>query len=138
METAPNRNSSRQPQEYYPGFMGRYAKSRVMDDQESYCKHLTDSFVFPSGAGCNHTSLSRSNGPEFVTVADAQIAVANADPFASFVPASNLTFQDTYHFDADGQQILGERFAAAYLPEPATMSLLAIGGLALIRRRRRA
>ena len=58
--------------------------------------------------------IRRSNGPAFVTVADAQIAVAAADPFASFVPASDLTFSDTYHFNATSLVTLGERFATAY------------------------
>ena len=58
--------------------------------------------------------IRRSNGPAFVTVADAQIAVAAADPFASFVPASDLTFSDTYHFNAASLVTLGERFATAY------------------------
>jgi hypothetical protein len=58
--------------------------------------------------------IRRSNGPAFVTVADAQIAVAAADPNAVFVPASDLSFLDTYHFDAPSQIVLGQRFAATF------------------------
>ena len=59
--------------------------------------------------------IRRSNGPAFVTVADAQIAVAAAAPNLAFVPASDLSFWDTYHFDAPSQVTLGQRFATAYL-----------------------
>jgi hypothetical protein len=58
--------------------------------------------------------IRRSNGAAFVTVADAQIAVAAADANAQFVPASDLTFGDAVHFDAPGTITLGERFATAY------------------------
>ncbi len=58
--------------------------------------------------------IRRSNGAAFDTVADAQIAVAAADANAKFVPASDLTFEDTYHFDTPGMMTLGERFATAY------------------------
>ena len=57
-------------------------------------------------------------------VADAQVAVAGADPFAEFIPANDLTFKDSLHFDMAGQVALGERFAAAsiidinYVSEP--------------------
>jgi len=67
--------------------------------------------------------IRRSNGPAFVTVADAQISVAAADPNAWFVPASDLSFRDTYHFDAPSMITLGERFASSFLdrdsPAPA-------------------
>ena len=58
--------------------------------------------------------IRRSNGAAFVTVADAQISVASADPKAVFIPASDLSFLDTYHFDAASQITLGQRFAAGY------------------------
>jgi hypothetical protein len=58
--------------------------------------------------------IRRSNGPAFVTVADAQMAVAADDPNARFVPASDLTFSDIYHFDAPGMITLGKRFAEGF------------------------
>lgn len=59
--------------------------------------------------------IRRSNGPAFVKVADAQIAVAAADSNAVFVPASDLSFLDIYHFDAPSQITLGKRFSSAYI-----------------------
>lgn len=44
-------------------------------------------------------------------VADAQIAVGAADPYAVFVPAADLTSGDGVHFDRAGMVTLGERFA---------------------------
>lgn len=87
--------------------------------QASYASNLT-AFIADIrsryGAGLPFLigEIRRSNGAAFVTVADAQLAVAAADPRSVFVPASDLSFLDTYHFDAASQIILGERFAAAY------------------------
>lgn len=95
--------------------------------QASYASNLT-AFIADIrsryGAGLPFLigEIRRSNGAAFVTVADAQVAVASADPNAVFVPASDLSFLDTYHFDAASQITLGERFAAAYA------GLLAGGG----------
>ena len=75
--------------------------------------------------------IRRSNGPAFVTVADAQIAVAAADPFTEFVPASDLNFLDLYHFDAASQLILGERFAAAFNPQPVDPDPTIITGVTI-------
>lgn len=57
----------------------------------------------------------RGSGPAFVTVAQAQEAVAAADPYATFIPTSDLTLFETYHFDAPSQLIIGQRFAQSYL-----------------------
>lgn len=57
----------------------------------------------------------RGSGPAFVTVAEAQEAVAAADPYSSFIPTSDLTLFETYHFDAPSQVIIGQRFAESYL-----------------------
>ncbi len=73
--------------------------------------------------------IRRSNGAAFVTVADAQIAVAAADENASFVPASDLTFSDIYHFDAPGTITLGERFATAYTDLTADLTAPMINNL---------
>jgi hypothetical protein len=54
------------------------------------------------------------NGIEFQVVADAQITVAGADPNTVFVPASDLTFSDRFHFNAPGQITLGTRFETGY------------------------
>lgn len=56
-----------------------------------------------------------------IIVADAQQAVAEADPFSFFVPADDLTFQDTLHFDAEGQIALGNRYAQAYIEAANTL-----------------
>lgn len=75
------------------------------------------------------------------TVADAQIAVAAADPYAAFVPASDLTFQDSLHFNTAGQVALGERFADAaldlvFVPEPTSMMIFIASAPLLMRRPR--
>lgn len=57
----------------------------------------------------------RGSGPAFVTVAQAQEAVAAADPYSSFIPTSDLTLFETYHFNAPSQVIIGQRFAESYL-----------------------
>lgn len=92
--------------------------------QASYASNLT-AFIADIrshyGAGLPFLigEIRRSNGAAFVTVADAQISVASADPRAVFVPASDLSFLDTYHFDAASQITLGERFAAGYAALPS-------------------
>jgi len=58
--------------------------------------------------------IRRKNTPTN-TVADAQMAVAAADPYATFVPAADLNFLDNWHFDAASMIILGERFAQSYI-----------------------
>lgn len=57
----------------------------------------------------------RGSGPAFVTVAEAQEAVAAADPYSSFIVTSDLTLFETYHFDAPSQVTIGQRFAQSYL-----------------------
>ena len=52
--------------------------------------------------------------PGSQVIVNAQKAVAAADPHAVFVPASDLTFSDNYHFDRNGMVTLGERFAHYY------------------------
>ena len=48
-------------------------------------------------------------------VADAQIAVAAADPNAQFAPGADLVFYDGIHFDGPSLVTLGERMASAFL-----------------------
>jgi hypothetical protein len=73
--------------------------------------------------------IRRSNGPAFVTVADAQVAVGAADPNAVFVPASDLSFWDTYHIDAPSQVTLGQRFATAYIALTTDGAPLSLTGI---------
>jgi hypothetical protein len=56
-------------------------------------------------------------------VADAQIAVGAADPYAVFVPAADLTSGDGVHFDRPGMVTLGERFANYYAANFETLIL---------------
>ncbi len=77
--------------------------------------------------------IRRSNGPAFVTVADAQLAVAAADPNAAFIPASDLGFLDTYHFNAPSQVTLGQRLAASYIADFRDRKTLSAGGYHVVR-----
>ena len=52
------------------------------------------------------------DGSEIIVAA--QQAVATVDPYAVFVPASDLSFQDQFHFSTAGMVTLGERFANYY------------------------
>jgi hypothetical protein len=75
-------------------------------------------------------------------VSAAQAAVAAADANAGFITTRDLSFQDKWHFDPNGQMELGRRFASAYqqiVPEPATLPLVAIGFVIMagLRRSRR-
>ncbi|MGB0768684.1 MAG: sialate O-acetylesterase [Phycisphaeraceae bacterium] len=81
------------------------------------------------------------DGTDFII--QQQQAVATSDDFATFVRGDDLTFADDFHFDAPGMITLGERFANQYaadygslIPEPSSLMLLGVGGLALVRRRR--
>jgi iduronate 2-sulfatase len=83
--------------------------------------------------------------PGMLSVREGQAWVNdNVDNTAMVVTdgAEFSTIFETYgHFDTTGQISLGTALGnemVALVPEPATMSLLAIGGIALIRRRKRA
>ena len=56
-------------------------------------------------------------------IADAQIAVGAADPYAVFVPAADLSSGDGVHFDRPGMVTLGERFAQYYTANFDTLIL---------------
>ena len=73
------------------------------------------------------------------SLADALIAQGDAGAIAGW------TLQNAYDISDDGRVIVGigvnpsgqtEAFRAVVIPEPATLSLLALGGLALIKTRR--
>lgn len=103
------------------GMLWHQGESDAIENQQAnYASNLTAFIVdIRSNYGASLPFLigeiRRSNGSKFVTVADAQIAVAAADTNAGFVPASDLTFRDTYHFDAPSMITLGERFAAGFI-----------------------
>lgn len=55
----------------------------------------------------------------------------------NFYPPSSDLSEDFWLADTDGDVLLANAVTWAAVPEPATLSLLALGGLAVIRRRRR-
>ena len=71
----------------------------------------------------------------------AQENVAAADPFAYLVDTDGMVFKsDNLHFDTAGQVSLGQAFGQAYIdsvPEPATLAILALGSMGMLRRRKR-
>jgi len=52
-------------------------------------------------------------------VRDAQMAVAETDPFAVWVDTDDLVTSDNVHFDADSQLRLGKRMAGAWMESQA-------------------
>lgn len=72
-------------------------------------------------------------------IADKNSGDAAAISNANWIDASGLAYEDAIgvHYDAASQTVLGERFANAVVPEPTSLTLLGLGGLCLIKRRRR-
>ncbi|MBX2851624.1 MAG: sialate O-acetylesterase [Phycisphaeraceae bacterium] len=87
-------------------------------------------------------SDNQDPGPDTALVMQAQIDVAAADSNTFLIDTDGPEFTvspapDGLHYDTNGQIALGEAFAASYLstvPEPSSLALLALGGLALLRR----
>jgi hypothetical protein len=79
------------------------------------------------------------NATGLANIRAAQANVATADPYAFLVDTDGMQMKsDNLHFDTTGQQQLGTAFGQAFVaevPEPASMALLAIGGLLVARRR---
>ena len=83
--------------------------------------------------------LNTGTYTELDVVRAAQAAIGDADDWAAMVDTDAFGMKtDNLHFNAAGQLAMGDAFADAYLaiPEPSTMFLLALGGIALLRRRR--
>ena len=86
------------------------------------------------------------NNRAFDSIRDAQMQVAQADPFSVFIPSTGLgadsTFGGTLHFNTAAQLEFGRRYADGLaplsVPEPAGASLVIGTGLLLARRRRAA
>ncbi len=102
------------------GMLWHQGESDALEGQQAnYANNLT-AFIadIRSHYGANlpfFIGEIRQNGPAYMTVVNAQAAIAAADPFARFVPATDLSFYDLFHFDAAGMITLGERFATAFL-----------------------
>jgi hypothetical protein len=102
------------------GMLWHQGESDAIEGQQNnYQTNLTNFIAdMRSNYGTNLPFLIgeiRRSNANLITVADAQIAVAAADPYAIFVPAADLVFQDAYHFDTASQMILGQRFAQGYI-----------------------
>ena len=77
--------------------------------------------------------------PTCATVVQAQQAVAASDPLVWYVGLQNAARVDSIHFSGTGELQVGDMFASTYIanvPEPATLSLLSIGALAILKRRK--
>ena len=151
LETVTNGLSELTNANYAPeiiGMLWHQGESDVGQTQANYQTMLTG-FIgdVRSRYGANLPFMIgeiRNTGPDAQQIINAQSAVAAADPYASFVAGSDLTFGDSVHFDAAGMTTLGERFANNYqanygylVPEPSTLMLFGLGGICLIKRRRR-
>ena len=102
------------------GMLWHQGESDALEGQQAnYANNLT-AFIadIRSRYGANLPFLIgeiRQNGGAYNVVVNTQSAIAAADPFARFVPATDLSFYDFFHFDAAGLITLGERFATAFL-----------------------
>jgi len=98
----------------------------------------SDMPFFLSRLSINQTDITAAQLTEIRT---AQGNVAALDPLSYMIDTDSFGLNgDNLHFSAPGQIALGEAFAQSYIattPEPATIALLAIGGLAVLRRRRK-
>lgn len=80
------------------------------------------------------------DNPAFAGVVSAHQAVAAADPNVYYVDTSGASSVYGVHFTSTGMLDVGGRYANSYLvniPEPATLSVMVLGSLSLLRRRRR-
>jgi hypothetical protein len=82
------------------------------------------------------TSKSTMANPTYMAaVRAAQVAVAEADPYAAWVTSDDLPNVNTHHFSADSQLVIGQRLGDAYLalsvPEPSSATMLLAIGLAI-------
>ena len=100
-------------------------------------RYGTDLPFFISRLSSGQTNMSAS---QLGAIRPAQENVAANDPHAYLIDTDGFGIKsDNLHFDADGQIALGEAFAQSYVssvPEPTSIALMGLGGLALMRRRR--
>ena len=62
---------------------------------------------------------------------------AEIESYGGHQQVNSVNYDPAYYFDTGAYFLTGTGFATSSVPEPTTLSLLAIGGLATLRRRRR-
>jgi len=123
------------------GTSGQYQANLVEFIADVRTRYGTDLPFFLSQLSSGQTDLvRRASLAELNAVRQAQANVAAIDPNSYLIVTDTFGLNsDDLHFNAAGQMALGQAFGQSYIdtvPEPATLGLMGLGGLLLLRRRR--